>query len=277
MVDPGRSFNQKFVESFFFLPNIRVELDAFFPGQCIWQQCKEVHGVLLDLSEYAPTCKEHIRRVTRYAKGIARFFYDDPRFETIVEMACLAHDRKKKDWEKECPVLLDNHHKATDAEYVEHIEPHARLGAELLLEKAVAIGVDDTILFSIIYEATLNHHKKFTQLESASLLAFVVTTIVTLADSFDAMTTRPYNVERFCNLRQAIIEVNRCMGTQFNPMLLDAFSRWIKNEENIIAYELGLVYLNVQAVGSIPEESPLYCIPPVNYYGRNLRPVRLAA
>jgi HD-GYP domain-containing protein (c-di-GMP phosphodiesterase class II) len=46
--------------------------------------------------------------------------------------------------------------------------------------------------------------------------------IVTLADAFDAMTSeRPYR--KSLSLEEALAEVKRCSGTQFDPGIVDTF------------------------------------------------------
>ncbi|MDI3534945.1 MAG: hypothetical protein PWQ82_1310 [Thermosediminibacterales bacterium] len=54
--------------------------------------------------------------------------------------------------------------------------------------------------------------------------------IICIADSFDAMTShRPYR--NALTIEQAIHELNRCRGTQFDPYLLDYFIPIIKNQK----------------------------------------------
>ena len=49
--------------------------------------------------------------------------------------------------------------------------------------------------------------------------------IFAVADSFDAMTTdRPYRVKR--SPEEALVELQRCSGTQFDSNVVDAFVRW---------------------------------------------------
>lgn len=53
--------------------------------------------------------------------------------------------------------------------------------------------------------------------------------ILALADSFDAMTTdRPYR--KALSLRQAIDEIRQCLGTQFDPKIMNAFCRALEKE-----------------------------------------------
>ncbi len=52
--------------------------------------------------------------------------------------------------------------------------------------------------------------------------------ILAIADSFDAMTTtRPYQEAR--SLKGAVQEIRRCAGTQFDPQLIEAFIKALKN------------------------------------------------
>ena len=52
---------------------------------------------------------------------------------------------------------------------------------------------------------------------------------MTLADSFDAMTTdRPYKKGK--TLLEAIEELQRCAGTQFDPELTKVFIKYLKRE-----------------------------------------------
>jgi HD-GYP domain-containing protein (c-di-GMP phosphodiesterase class II) len=51
--------------------------------------------------------------------------------------------------------------------------------------------------------------------------------ILTLADSYDAMTSqRSYNSPRSTD--DALKELDRCSGTQFDPQLVEAFKRIAK-------------------------------------------------
>ena len=53
--------------------------------------------------------------------------------------------------------------------------------------------------------------------------------IVTVADAFDAITTnRPYKKKK--TVEEALTEIKRCSGTQFDPVVVSAF---------LLAYEKG--------------------------------------
>lgn len=55
--------------------------------------------------------------------------------------------------------------------------------------------------------------------------------VLTVADSFDAMTSnRPYNVRK--NYDEAVEELKRCSGTQFDPSIVEAFLQVIKERDD---------------------------------------------
>ena len=52
--------------------------------------------------------------------------------------------------------------------------------------------------------------------------------IITVADSFDSMMSdRPYRHQR--RMEDALLELQRCSGTQFDPEIVEVFLRSIKN------------------------------------------------
>ena len=62
--------------------------------------------------------------------------------------------------------------------------------------------------------------------------------IIAVADAFDAMTTnRPYRKKRA--VEEAIAELKRCSGTQFDPIIVSAF---------LLAYEKGKIFVNNQTL-----------------------------
>lgn len=57
--------------------------------------------------------------------------------------------------------------------------------------------------------------------------------ILTVVDSFDAMTSnRPYNKRK--TYKEAIDELERCSGSQFDPVIVDSFIEVIKENRNFI-------------------------------------------
>ena len=53
--------------------------------------------------------------------------------------------------------------------------------------------------------------------------------IIAIADTFDAMTSdRPYR--RSCTVEKALDEIQDCSGTQFDPVLVEAFVKVIRSQ-----------------------------------------------
>ena len=60
----------------------------------------------------------------------------------------------------------------------------------------------------------------------------LIARIIAVADAFDAMTTnRPYRNKK--SIEEAIQEIKRCSGTQFDPIIVSAF---------LLAYEKGNIF-----------------------------------
>lgn len=82
-----------------------------------------------------------------------------------------------------------------------------------------------------IAEIVKNHHERYDGTgypsglkgEDIPLLA----RILTLVDSYDNMLNSPY-VKKKMSAQDAVVEVNRCTGTQFDPVIVDALLKIIK-------------------------------------------------
>jgi HD-GYP domain-containing protein (c-di-GMP phosphodiesterase class II) len=58
--------------------------------------------------------------------------------------------------------------------------------------------------------------------------------IIAVADTYSAMTTnRPYSPQS--SPEEALCEIRRCAGTQFDPTVVDAFAEVLKSSANVIA------------------------------------------
>ena len=101
-------------------------------------------------------------------------------------------------------------------EEYEQIMKHTQIGQRIV--KTIA---NNNILNIIKY-----HHTRYDgKVASLTLDGEEITTgtrIVTLADAFDAMTSdRPYR--KAFPIEEALLEVKRCSGTQFDPRVVEAF------------------------------------------------------
>ena len=157
----------------------------------------------------------HSERVARYAVLIAKEMLLAERQIYNLEQAALLHDigkiavpdtvlHKTGSLNEEEWVMMKKH-----SEYSQRIVSNLNFLSETL----------PTILY---------HHKRFDRkgypLERLEGEIPVTAGILAVADAFDAMTTdRPYRNK--LSLEQALEELEKCAGTQFDPVVVEAFKR----------------------------------------------------
>lgn len=164
-----------------------------------------------------PYTRGHSIRVSEYAVQIAREMGITGEMLRQVELGGHVHDIGKIGVREE---VLNKPGKLTDPEY-EHIMTHPVVGwrilAPLLGEVPVALNI------------VRSHHERFdgggvpdhAQGQEIPLEA----RIVAVADSFDAMTSdRPYRPLGM-STQDALAEIVRCSGTQFDPDVVEAVLR----------------------------------------------------
>ncbi len=101
------------------------------------------------------------------------------------------------------------------------IKKHPDIGADIL--KSISIMQRET-------EIIRHHHERYDGKGYPSGIKGndipLLSRIIALADTFDAMTSeRPYRVA--LSTKQAILEIKRCKGTQFDPYLAESFVKII--------------------------------------------------
>lgn len=125
--------------------------------------------------------------------------------------------------------------KLTDEEYND-IKNHPSIGAKILAPAKI---------FNDLVPIVLHHHERYDGRgypaglvgENIPLLA----RIACVADSFDAMTSDRSYRPRFTTLA-ALEELERCKGTQFDPIVVDAFMLAIKANKEKIKNDVGLTF-----------------------------------
>jgi HD-GYP domain-containing protein (c-di-GMP phosphodiesterase class II) len=107
-----------------------------------------------------------------------------------------------------------------DEQEYDHLMQHMAIGARILepLLKNAPLVID----------VVRSHHERFDGSGRPDALAGneipLLGRIVSLADAFDAMTSaRPYR--KAMPLEEAVAEIDRCSGTQFDPVVVAAFHR----------------------------------------------------
>jgi putative two-component system response regulator len=161
----------------------------------------------------------HSLRVSRYAGAIARELRLPEPVVKELELGASLHDLGKIGVRE---AVLNKEGPLTDEEYA-HIMEHPLIGwrllGPLLRELPVALNV------------VRSHHERF---DGRGLPDGLVGSeiplearIVAVADSFDAMTSvRPYRRGR--STEAAVTELRRCSGQQFDPAVVMAFERVLK-------------------------------------------------
>lgn len=161
----------------------------------------------------------HTVRVTEYSLAIARSLKAPQEDLLVLERACRLHDIGKLVIDVSC---IQKPGPLTPEEW-EKVKKHPEIG--------------ETIMKPLQYldrEAKIvrHHHERMDGKgypdglfgEDLDLL----TRIITVADSYDAMTSkRSYKLN--LNSREAIVEMQRCAGSQFDPEIVDVFANIMKN------------------------------------------------
>lgn len=158
----------------------------------------------------------HSTRVSRYATLMANKLSVDPDLYEQLELGSRLHDIGKIGVRE---AVLNKEGPLTNEEYA-HVMEHPAIGwrlmAPLLHEMPHALAV------------VRSHHERFDghgtpdQLRGHEIP--LVARITAVADSFDAMTSgRPYRAGM--SVDDAVAELRRCAGTQFDPVCVVAFER----------------------------------------------------
>ncbi len=156
-----------------------------------------------------PWTRGHARRVTDLALSVAEALeWEESRLEAV-RAGSLVHDVGKLMLPTE---LLGKPGPLTERE-LDQVRTHPAAGARLV---AGAPGATEALA------CVLYHHERWDGLGYPAMLDGplipVEARLVALADAFDAMTsTRPYRPA--LTYSAALREVDRCAGTQFDPML----------------------------------------------------------
>jgi putative two-component system response regulator len=168
-----------------------------------------------------PYTRGHSVRVSDYSAVIARELGIDGEVLRQIELGGHVHDIGKIGVREE---VLNKPGKLTDAEY-EHIMTHPVVGwrilAPLLADTPVALNI------------VRSHHERFDGRGVPDRLAGtsipIEARIAAAADAFDAMTSdRPYRPDGL-TVTDAVADLVRCAGTQFDPEVVAALVRAVES------------------------------------------------
>lgn len=163
----------------------------------------------------------HTRRVTEYALTLGREIKLSPEDMLILERASHFHDIGKLVIDLSC---IQKPGKLTAEEWA-LIKKHPEVGANIIEPFSFAKRERDIIL---------HHHERLDGngypdgIGGDALTP--LTRIVTIADSYDAMTSRR-NYRRNLTEIEAVEELRRCAGTQFDSELVEVFAGAVFNQK----------------------------------------------
>lgn len=160
---------------------------------------------------------EHIIRVGNLCRDIAVEIGVDPAEAELIGFAARLHDIGKIGLADD---ILLKPGKLTESE-IEVMRRHTTVGSEILA------GADSRIL-SIAQTIALTHHERWDGTGYPRGLSGndipIEGRICSVADVFDSLTNeRPY--KSAWPIHEAVNEIRRCRGTQFDPLIVDAFLR----------------------------------------------------
>ena len=184
------------------------------------QALKELRQISARVDSQVPYRDGHNQRVSKYSLQLGkRLGLNDPEM-VILETAALLHDFGKICIDE---TILVKPSSLTDREQAE-IQQHAMKGYYILA------GFEE---FEKALDGVRCHHEHYNGLGYPEGLVRdnipLIARIIAVADAYDAMTSkRPYRDVK--TKEQAIRELKRCSGEQFDPVLVKAFINYLDSD-----------------------------------------------
>lgn len=195
--------------------NLKLDLELLFRDSLL---------ALVNLIEASDSyTRGHSERVTAYSGLIAGEMDLEPQLLTLIETAGMLHDIGKIGIDND---IIRKPSKLNDEEFLA-IQRHPTIGFN---------AVKDIHQLSRVLPGILHHHERFDGRGYPQKLVGVeiplIARIIAIADTYDAMTsTRPYRpaLER----EVAVMEIERCAGSQFDPMIVPFFLQAIRKNPSL--------------------------------------------
>ena len=178
-------------------------------------------ALLQSLEKRDPHMAGHTKRVVAISETIARYLHLSPEEKEKLKIAALLHDIGKIGIKEE---ILGKEGKLTDSEFTA-IRQHPLIGVAIIGENE---QLKDVIPGMCYHHERTDGNGYPEGLKDANIP--LLARIIAVADAYDAMTTnRPY--QKALGRQEAISEIERCSGIQFDPEVVQAFIQAYNNGE----------------------------------------------
>lgn len=170
--------------------------------------------------------ESHSIRVAKYATFIAREMDMSKSDVEDIWVAGVLHDIGKIGISDS---ILNKKNQLTNEEY-QLVKQHPTIAYKIISN----IGLNGNIM-----EAVKHHHERYDGRGYPDGLngdnIDMLSSIISVADAFDAITSeRSYKMSK--SIKEGIEELNACKGTQFNPLVVDVFSKAYYNNKEVILH-----------------------------------------
>jgi putative nucleotidyltransferase with HDIG domain len=179
-----------------------------------------LHALVATIDAQHLNTRDHSQNVAAYAAAIGERLGLTREQIVLLRRAALFHDIGKVAVRGE---VLNKPSRLSDAEFDE-IKVHAIVGGAMLAHSGFPVEAD----------WVRHHHERLDGRGYPDGLAGdaipLESRIIFVADSFEAMTSdRPYHVG--IPVADAVTELRRCAGTQFEPRIVEAFVALLEADE----------------------------------------------
>ncbi|HRF59235.1 MAG TPA: HD-GYP domain-containing protein [Fimbriimonadaceae bacterium] len=207
-----------------FIPVIALRAGLIMKARMYEHYYETVTALTLMMQRTNPYTGGHLERVAKLAEEVAQRLGIAPRRARLVREAAVLHDIGKIAIDE---AILDKPAKLTEAE-MEHVRRHPVLGAEILSQCEQ---------FRALVPWIRCHHERPDGTGYPNRLQDVEipleSKIIAVVDAYDAMVgepgeSRPYR--KAMHRREALEELERCSGTQFDPNVVRAFKEVLLRE-----------------------------------------------
>jgi putative nucleotidyltransferase with HDIG domain len=186
--------------------------------------------LLAELRREDPALFEHSVLVWALTQRLAASLGYPEEEQEMITRAALVHDVGKLTLPRS---LLDKPSRLTSQEYA-LLQQHCAAGARLLKP----LQVDDGIV-----ELVYHHHERWDGQDYPGGMAGLAiprgARLIAIADAFAVMTTpRPYQPAR--PVPMALKELERCAGTQFDPLLVQQCSASLQKSKRVFWFSVPL-------------------------------------